>query len=137
MTPAGQTITAMSAGDVTFPDNQVTLRESLHMIADKIDNAHKLMADRHRHGDGFLRPGVPVIYMYVGPADRCFGHTDEHVVTVDFGNRDFLQPESGLGFSLYDGLHRFVHEKKLGESGNQERRKTAVATAAATTACVG
>jgi hypothetical protein len=53
--------------------------------------------------------------MYVGPADRGFEDTNENVVAGDFGNRECLEPQSGLGFRLYHRLHRFLHEPKLSE----------------------
>src|SRR5262245_19244693 len=61
MTPPGQTIATMSAGDVAFADDQIALRESFDVIAHAIDNADKFMANYHWHRDRFLRPGVPVI----------------------------------------------------------------------------
>ena len=69
MTPAGKAITAMSTRDVTFADNEITGRESFHVIADKIDNTDKFMTDRHRHWNRFLRPLVPVVDMNIGTAD--------------------------------------------------------------------
>ena len=72
MAPAGQAIPAMSAGDVTFADNQVARRESLHVIAHQIDDADKFVTDRHRDRDRFLRPRVPIVNVDVGAADRRF-----------------------------------------------------------------
>jgi len=36
---------------------------------------------------------------------------------------NFFQPKTGRGFAFHDGLHRFQHEKKVGESAEQESRK--------------
>ena len=66
---AGETVPAMTAGDVAFADDEIAGREPFHMIANKIDNPDKFVANGHWHGDRFLRPGVPVLYMYVGAAD--------------------------------------------------------------------
>ena len=33
------------------------------------DLADELMADDHRHGDGLLRPGVPVVDVQIGAAN--------------------------------------------------------------------
>src|ERR1051325_11926838 len=70
VTPTGQTIPAMAAGDVTFADDEIALGKTLHLIADKIDNADEFVADRHGHGDGLLCPGVPIVNVDIGFAER-------------------------------------------------------------------
>ena len=115
MTPAGEAIATMAASNVTFADDEITFSKASHMIADPINHSDKLMADGHRHGDRFLRPGVPVIYMYVRPADGRLEDADEDVVARNFRKGNLLEPQSGLGFRFHDGLHRFLHEPKLSE----------------------
>ena len=109
MTPAGEAIATMAASNVTFADDEITFSKTSHMIADPINHSDKLMADGHRHGDRFLRPGVPVIYMYVRPADGGLENPNKDVVAHNFRNGNLLEPQSGLGFRLYHGLHRFLH----------------------------
>jgi len=82
----------MPARDVSFADNEITLRKPFHMIANIIDNADKLVADRHRHRDGFLRPRVPVIDVDVSPADGSLQDPDAYIVSANFRNRSFFQP---------------------------------------------
>ena len=113
MTPASETIPAMSASDVTFANNKIAFAKTFHMIADAIDHSDKLVANSHRHRDRFLGPGVPVIYMYVGAADGGFENPNQDIVAGAFGNGNFFEPQSRLGFRLYDGLHRFLHDPKL------------------------
>src|ERR1700719_869761 len=115
MTPASEAIATMSASNVTFADDEITFSKASHMIADPINHADKLVADGHRHGDRFLGPGVPVIYMYVGPANGGLENPNKDVVARNFRNGNLLEPQSGLGFRLYDGLHRFLHGVKLSE----------------------
>ena len=115
MTPAGEAIATMAAGNVTFADDKIAFGKTFDVIADPINHSDKLMAYGHRHGDRFLGPGVPVIYMYVRAADGRLEGADEDVVAPNFRNRNLLEPQSGLGFRLYDGLHRFLHEPKLSE----------------------
>ena len=122
MTPPGKTIAAMSTSDVAFADNKIARRKAFHVIADKIDHADKFMADRHRHRNRFLGPGVPIIYVDVGAADGRLQDANEDIICACFRNRDFLEPQAGLGFSLHDGLHRFLHDKKLGGSVTQETK---------------
>jgi hypothetical protein len=106
----------MSARDVTLADNEIAAREPFHVIADKIDNADKFVADRHRHRDRFLRPGVPVIYVDVGAADGRFHDADEHIICADFGNRNFLEPQARFGAVFHHGLHHFLHDRRLCEA---------------------
>ena len=122
MTASGETIAAMPASDVAFAGDEIALGKTFHVIADKIDNPDELVPDGHRHRDRFLRPRVPVIYMYVRPADRGFQNADEHVVAFDFRNRNLFEPKSGLGFALHDRLHRFLHERKLSADFADSRR---------------
>jgi hypothetical protein len=124
MTPAGEAIAAMAAGNVTFADDEIAFGKTFDVIADAIDSTHKFMAYGHRHRDRFLGPAVPVIYMYVRSADGGLEDADEDVVARNFRNGNLLEPQSGLGFCLYDGLHRLLHKRKLDESGNQESRKS-------------
>src|SRR5256886_7435863 len=111
--PPGQAIPTMSTGDVSLAHYEIAAREAFHVIADSINDADKLVADRHRHRDRLLRPSVPVIDVHVSATDRCFQHADEHVVAADFWNWNFLEPETGLGFGFHNGLHCLQHEWKL------------------------
>src|SRR5262249_39056030 len=97
------------------------LRESFHVIAHAIDNSDKFMANYHRHRDRFLCPGVPVVDVHVRAADGCFQYADQRIVVADLWNGNFLEPQTGLGFCLHDGLHHFLHNRKLGQSANQEK----------------
>ena len=92
MTPASETIAAMSASDVTFADDEIAFGKTFDVIANEINHADELVADSHRDGDRFLSPGVPVIYMYVGPADGGFYDPNEDVVARNFRNGYSLEP---------------------------------------------
>ena len=121
MPAPGKAIPAMSTGDVSLAYYEIAARKTFHVIADSINDAHKLVADRHRHRDRFLRPGVPVVDVHVRSTDRCFQHSDEHIVAAGLWNRNFLEPETRLRFGLYNGLHHFLHNGKLGQSGKQRK----------------
>jgi hypothetical protein len=117
--PPGKAIPAMPAGNVTLADDEVAARESFYVITDKIDNSHKFVADGHWHRNCFLRPRVPVINVHVGPADGCLQDADEHLIAADFRNRNFLEPQARLRSAFHDGLHHFLHAKKLGEAASE------------------
>src|SRR5215831_9273947 len=68
-TAPSEAISTMTAGDVSSAHDEIAAQKSFYVIAYGIDNPHKLVADYHRHGNGFLRPGVPVIDMNVGSTD--------------------------------------------------------------------
>ena len=114
MTAAGEAIAAMSAGDMTFAGYEIAGCESFDAIANAINDADEFVPDGNGNRNRFLRPSVPVIYMYVGSADGCFNDADKHFVAADFGNGDFFEPESRLGPALHDGFHRFLHAIRLG-----------------------
>src|SRR5437763_16113470 len=98
MTPASETIAAMSASDVTFADDEIAFGKTFDVIANAIDHADELVADSHRDVERFVSPGVPVRYMYVGPADGSFQDPKEEVVAGNGWNRSGLEPQYRLGF---------------------------------------
>ena len=69
MTTAGETIPAMSAGDVAFPDDEVAFGKSAHICSHRCDLTDKFVADCHRHGNGLLRPIIPIINVNISAAD--------------------------------------------------------------------
>ena len=123
MPPSRQAIAAVSTCDVSLAHHEISARKSSHVVTDSINDAGKLMTDGHRHSDGFLRPVIPVVDVHVSTADRRLQHPDQHVIAANFWNRNILQPQTRLAFGLYNRLHHFLHEEKLGESGTQESRK--------------
>ena len=96
MPPPGEAIAAMSAGDVSLADDEIASRKSFHVVTDRINDADKFVTDGHRHWNRFLRPGVPVVNVHVGTADRRLQHADQHVIAANFWNRNFLEPQTRL-----------------------------------------
>ena len=88
--PAGAAIAAMAAGDVTLARDAIADLEAAHFAAEFDDLARIFVPDGHGHRDGFLRPGIPVVDMHVGSADRGLPDLDEHIVVADCGLRDVL-----------------------------------------------
>jgi hypothetical protein len=121
MPPARQTIAAVSTGNVSLAYHEIAASKSFHVVTDSFNDTDKLVTDGHRHWNGFLRPVIPVVDVYVGTADRRFQHPDQHVVTADFWNRNILKPKAGLGFRLHNGLHHFLHDTTLGQSAKHEK----------------
>ena len=66
---AGETIPAMPASDVTFPNDDVALRKTAHICSNRRDFADEFVADGHGNGNCFLRPIIPVVNVNVSAAD--------------------------------------------------------------------
>jgi len=69
VTTAGQTIPAMPASDVTFPNDEIALRKPAHICSHRRDLPDEFVADGHRHGNGLLRPIIPVVNVNISAAD--------------------------------------------------------------------
>jgi hypothetical protein len=110
----------MPTGDVPFGNDEIAASKTFDVIAHAIDNAHKLVANDYGYWNRFLRPGVPIVDVQVRATDRRLQHPDQHVVTVDFWNRNFLEPKAGLCFCFYNSLHG-LHDTTLGQSEKHEK----------------
>src|SRR5450755_841392 len=73
---AGQTITAASADYVAFAADDIAGKEIGDVGTDFSDFADKFVADDQAHGDGFLRPIVPLEDVHVGAANARAVHAD-------------------------------------------------------------
>ena len=102
----------MAADDVSFTGNEIARREALDSFADALDHADKFMPDDHWHRNRLLRPGIPVVDVDVGAADRGLFDPDEHVIVAHLRHRHFLQPETRFGFLLDQRLHRLLHAEE-------------------------
>ena len=71
-------------------------------------SSDKLVADGHGHGDGLLRPFVPLVDMHIGAADAGVTHADQHVVDADRRLGNLFQPQSALRFALDQCLHERI-----------------------------
>ena len=67
--PPGETIAAAAADHVAFPADHVPGKEIGDIGAHRFNPADEFVADRHGHGDGLLRPLVPLVDVDVGAAD--------------------------------------------------------------------
>ena len=80
--------------------------KSLDVGPDLDDLADELMADHHRHRNGLLGPGIPLVDVQIGAADAGAEHLDEHVVDADRGPGNVLEPQAD--FRLF--LHQCEHD---------------------------
>ena len=96
MAAAGQAIAAASADHMPFAADDFAGVEIGDVGADLGDLADEFVADHQAHGDGLLRPIVPLVDMHVGAANACAMHADQNVVDADAGLLDVFQPEAGF-----------------------------------------
>ena len=69
------------------------------------DLSYKLVADRHRHRNGALRPFVPVVDVQIGSADAGSKDANQYIVDADGGFRNLLEPQSRLALALDECFH--------------------------------
>src|SRR5213080_3965617 len=116
MTPPSQTVAAMPARDVTFADDKIAVRETFHVLTDKIDNADKFVADGHRHGDRFCAQASQ-LYMWTSvPQIDVFvtRMSTSSVPTLGIGTSLSHNPGSARLFTT--ACIVFCTRKKLSES---------------------
>src|SRR5258708_39498726 len=95
MAAARTTVTAIAAGDVSFTGDAVARFQATDFGAEIHDPPAILVAHGHRHGDRFLRPGIPLVDVHVGAADRRLVDLDEYIVRTDLGLGDVIEPDTG------------------------------------------
>ena len=107
MAAARAAVTAVAAGDVPFAGDAVAGLQAADLGAQIHDAPAILVAHSHRHRDGLLRPGIPLVDVHVGAADRRLVDLDEHIVRADLGLRDVVQPDAG-GCLFFDQCFHVV-----------------------------
>ncbi len=73
--------------------------------ADLDDFAGEFVPRDHRHGNGLLRPFVPVIDVDVGAADGGVGDADQHIFRPAVGHGCGHFPDAGFGLQLAEPFH--------------------------------
>ena len=63
------------------------------------------VADGHGHRDRLPGPGVLIVDVNVGAADRGLVNLDQHVVVADFRLSAPLHPDTALGLALHQRSH--------------------------------
>src|ERR1700761_2874997 len=79
MTTPGAAVSAVAARDVTLAGNPVTDTQPAYLGAHLHDAAAVLVTDGHGHGNGLLRPGIPLVDVHVSTADGRPGDLDQHI----------------------------------------------------------
>src|SRR5690606_28703051 len=121
MALAGSAVAAVAAGDVTFTRDAVAGLVTRHFAADRFHNANELVAYGHRHGNGALRPLVPVVDVNVRTADRGLAHANQQVVRTVLGPFDVLHPDAFFCLRFDECFHVSLGVRY--ENGDSRKRK--------------
>src|SRR5436305_4876898 len=105
MTPPGEAVATASANDVSFPADDLTRLEIGNVRANLNDLANELMAQDGGNLDGRLRPAIPVINVYVSPANSREQGTNLYVVDANLRFGNILKPQATLGTALHQCFH--------------------------------
>src|SRR2546421_8593465 len=98
MSPARQTVSTMTTNDMSLAAHHLPRKKVRDICADFDNLTHKLMAHNHRHGNGFLRPIVPLVNMQVSAADSCSIDPNQDIVLPDLRFGYVFQPQPGFRF---------------------------------------
>ena len=91
-------VTAPPADHMTISGDNLPGTEVIDVVSHLDDLAHELVAHHHRHGDGFLGPGVPVVYVKIGSADPGLIYANENVADSDVRDGRIDQFQTGSIF---------------------------------------
>ena len=116
--PAREAVATLAAHNMAFAVDEVTGLEALHVAAGLDDLADELVADHHRRPDGLLRPGIPIVDVHIGAADRGLLDLDEHVVDAGLRHGHLREFEAGAGPEFGDGAHGSICHEKKGSARN-------------------
>src|SRR6185437_7880184 len=105
MPASRQTIAAAAADHMAFSAYNFARMKVVDVRSHRHNLADKLMTDDERHGNGGLRPRVPVINVQVSAADASFKHPDQHIIDTRFRDWNFFEPQARLCMALDQRLH--------------------------------
>ena len=71
--------------------------EVIDVVADFKDFTDELVPNDQRHGNGPLRPGIPLVDVQVGAADAGAVDANQNIIDADRRLRHIGQPQTRLG----------------------------------------
>ena len=110
---AGAAVAAVPADDVALAADALPLVQALDARPEAGDLAHVFVADDQRRGDVFLRPRVPVVDMYVGPADSRLADADQHLAPARLRHLHAHKLQPRPPPRLYERVHKHEHRPLL------------------------
>ena len=106
MPPPRETITTASADDMPLAADHVTHLDVRDVAAKCRHGAGKFMTDHHGHGDGLLRPLIPVVDMHIGAANGGLMDLDQDIIEAHLRHGHILQPQPRPRLLFDQRLHR-------------------------------
>src|SRR5262249_27468446 len=106
---AGAALKALAAGHVHFRRNKVAFLYRGDFVADRGNVPAKFMARNERRMNALLRPGVPIVNVYVGPANRGDLYLHQDIGWPECGYFYITNLGARFGFGLYDRQHGVSH----------------------------
>jgi hypothetical protein len=102
-------VTAVVAGQVTFTGDDLTDLDTGDTGTQSGNFTHIFVTDGHRSLDVLLRPGIPVVNVYISTADGGFMNFDENFAGAGSRHGNFTQLQTGTGYGFNNGIHPFFH----------------------------
>jgi transcriptional regulator with XRE-family HTH domain len=105
-----ETVAAAPADHVSLAAYDLPGKKVGHVASHLHDLADEFVSHDHRHRNGPLRPGVPIVDVQVRAADAGLVDANEHVIDPAFGlgHVPEVQPGGGFGFDESFHLVRYV-----------------------------
>ena len=82
-------VAAVMAGQMTLTGNPLTDLQAGNTSAQSRYLAHIFVTDGHGSFDVLLRPGIPIINMYIRATNGSLVHLDQYFTGAGYRNRDF------------------------------------------------
>ena len=105
MPAARPAVPAVPAGDMPFTGYPVADFIPLHFLTHIHNFPGILVPHHHGHGDGLLRPFVPVVDMHVRAANGGLADLDQNVVVPHFRLGHIGQPNAFFRFQFCQRFH--------------------------------
>ena len=117
MAAAGETIPAMPASDVAFPDDEIALRKPAHICSNRRRSRRRIHGRWSSAQEWSSAPNHPSCKCeYRCRRSRPSSIRISTSSGADFRHRDLFEPQARFGFGFHDCLHRFLHrDLNLGE----------------------
>jgi hypothetical protein len=89
-----------------MPFSGVSDGKPIHLITKCFNGTDKFMSRNHWYGDSFLRPLIPIVYMYISTADRSYFNFYKKIIWSILRNRSINHPDPFFSFCLGKCSHK-------------------------------
>lgn len=107
----GEAVAATTAGEVSFPGDEVAYFEVGDIFPDFDDASDEFVSDDHGDWDRFLSPGVPEVDVEVGAADSGAINFDQDILATGGWLGDIGEGEAGGGVRFDECFHAILKRR--------------------------